>query len=135
MASTSAVAQIMAKVARNAQQLGLTVNSNSGQAVVIENGSNDLTVSYVAASIDLPMGGVSPAVSPFLGVGVVNPGQLKLKSSSTAADSIADVLDSVVAAKVLQILVGIGNDILLENSDATFSAVLRGHPDMLGMGQ
>lgn len=135
MASTSAVAQIMAKVARNCAQLGLTVNSNSGAAVVIENGSNDLTVSYVAASIDLPMGGVSPASSPFLGIGVVNPGQLKLKSASTAGDAITDVLDSVVAAKVLTVLVGIGNDILLENSDATFSAVLRGNADLLGMGQ
>jgi hypothetical protein len=135
MASTTAVAQIMAKVARNCTQLGLTVLSNSGAAVVIDNGSNDLTVSYVAASIDLPMGGVSPASSPFLGIGVVAPGQLKLKSSSTAADTIADVLDSVTAAKVLQVLAGFCNDIVLENSDATFTATLRGNPDLLGMGQ
>jgi hypothetical protein len=135
MASTSAVAQIMAKIARNCAQLGLTVNSNSGQAVVIENGSNDLTISYVAAAIDLPMGGVSPASSPFLGVGIVNPGQLKMKSSSTAADTIADVMDSLVAAKVLCVLVGIGNDIVLENSDATFVANIRNNPDNLGMGQ
>ena len=135
MASTSAVAQIMAKVARNCAQLGLTVNSNSGQAVVIENGSNDLTVSYVAASILAPMGGVDSSASPFLGLGVVNPGSLKLKSSSTAADSIADVLDSVVAAQVLKVLAGFGNDIVLENSDATFSATLRGNPDLVGMGQ
>lgn len=135
MASTSAVAQIMAKIARNCEQLGLTVNSNSGSAVVIENGSNDLTVSYVAASIDLPMGGVSPASSPFLGVGIVAPGTLKLKSSSTAADAITDVLDSVVAAKVFKVLVGMGNDILLENSDATFSSTIRGHAELTGMGQ
>ena len=135
MASTSAVAQIMAKVARNCAQLGLTVNSNTGLAVVIENGSNDLTVSYVAASIQAPMGGVDGSASPFLGLGVVAPGQLKLKSSSTAADSIADVLDTVVAAKVLQVLASFGNDIVLENSDATFAATLRGNPDMLGMGQ
>lgn len=135
MASTSAVAQIMAKIARNCAQRGLTVNSNSGSAVVIENGSNDLTVSYVAASIDLPMGGVSPASSPFLGVGVVSPGQLKLKSASTATDTIADVLDTTVAATVLAVLVGLGNDIVLENVDATFSATIRGNADLLGMGQ
>lgn len=134
MASTSAVAQIMAKIARNCAQLGLTVNSNSGAAVVIENGSNDLTVSYVAASIDLPMGGVSPASSPYLGVGVVNPGKLKLKSAISTADTIADVLDSAVAAKVLMVLAGFGNDLVLENSDAAFSAELRGNPDLLGMG-
>lgn len=134
MASTSAVAQIMAKIARNCAQHGLTVNSNNGQAVVVENGSNDLTVSYVAAAIDLPMGGVSPASSPFLGIGVVNPGQLKLKSASTAADTIADVMDSLVAAKLLHILSGMGNDIVLENSDATYTATIRGNPDNLGMG-
>lgn len=135
MASTSAVAQLMAKIARNAQQLGLTVNSNSGQAVVIDNGSNDLTVSYVAASIDAPMGGVDSSASPFLGIGTTNPGKLKLKSSSTAADTIADVLDSVVAAKVLHMLGGFSNNVLLENSDATFTAELRGDVDNLGMGQ
>lgn len=135
MASTSAVAQIMAKIARNCAQLGLTVNSNTGAAVVIDNGSNDLTVSYVAASIDLPMGGVSPASSPYLGVGVVAPGQLKMKSASTAADTIADVMDSLVAAKVLCVLSAFANDIVLENSDATYTATIRGNPDLLGMGQ
>lgn len=135
MASTSAVAQIMAKVARNATQLGLTVLSNSGQAVVIDNGSNDLTVSYVPASILAPMGGVDNSASPFLGLGTVNPGSLKLKSSSTATDTIADVLDSVVAATVLKMLGGFANDVVLENSDATFTATLRGDVDLLGMGQ
>lgn len=134
MASTSAVAQIMAKIARNCTQRGLTVNSNTGATVVIENGSNDLTISYVAASIDLPMGGVSPASSPFLGIGVVNPGSLKLKSASTATDTIADVLDTTIAATVLAVLVGLGNDIILENVDATYSATIRGNADLLGMG-
>jgi hypothetical protein len=135
MASTSAVAQLMAKIERNARQLGLTVLSNSGSAVVIDNGSNDLTVSYVAPTITAPMGGVDPANSPYLGVGVVQPGSLKLKSSSTAADAISDVLDSLVAAKVLHMLGGFANDVLLENSDATYTATLRGTVDLLGMGQ
>ena len=135
MASTSAVAQLMAKIERNARQLGLTVNSNSGSAVVIDNGSNDLTVSYVQPTITAPMGGVDPASSPFLGVGTVQPGQLKVKSSSTAADAVSDVVDSVVAVKLVHMLGGFSNDVLLENSDATFSAVLRGDVDNLGMGQ
>lgn len=135
MASTSAVAQLMAKIARNASQLGLTVNSQTGSAVVINNASNDLTISYVAASIDSPMGGVDGSASPFLGMGVSNPGQLKMKSSSTAADDISDVIDSLVAAKVLHMLGGFSNDVVLENSDATFTAQLRGDVDNLGMGQ
>jgi hypothetical protein len=135
MASTSAVAQIMAKIARNAAQLGLTVNSNSGQAVVIENGSNDLTVSYVAASIMAPMGGVDSSVSPFLGIGVVAPGALKVKSAISTAGTIADVMDSLVAAKLLKMLGGFANDVVLENAAATFSATLRGDADVIGVGE
>lgn len=135
MASTSAVAQIMAKIERNARLLGLTIVSSSGSSVVIDNGSNDLTVSYVAATILSPMGGVDGATSPFLGLGVVAPGQLKMKSASTAADTIADVMDSLVAAKVLTILSQFANDIVLENSDATYTATLRGSVDALGLGQ
>lgn len=132
MANTAA---LMNKIARKATQLGLTVNSNSGAAVVIDNGSNDLTISVVAADIAAPMGGVDPAVSPFLGIGIANPGKLKMKSSSTAADDVSDVLDSVVAAKVLHMLGSFANDVVLENSDATFTATLRGDADNLGMGQ
>ena len=47
--------QILAKIAREAAQMGLTVNSQSASAVQIENGSNDLNISYVAASI-IPYG-------------------------------------------------------------------------------
>ena len=127
--------QILAKIARNAKQIGLTVNNESQTAVVIENGSNDLTVSYVDASIQSPMGGVSDASSPFLGIGVANPGKIKIKSSSTANDNITDVIDSVVAAKVLHLCAGKANNIILENNDATFSAEILGHPDLLGMGE
>ena len=135
MASTSAVAQIMAKIERKARMLGLTIVSSSGSSVVIDNGANDLTISYVAPTITAPMGGVDPANSPYLGVGVVSPGQLKMKSASTAADTIADVMDSLVAAKVLHILAGFANDIVLENVDATFTATLRGSVDGFGLGQ
>lgn len=135
MASTSAVAQIMAKVARNATQLGLTVLSSSSAAVVIDNASNDLTVSYVAASIDLPMGGVDSSVSPFLGMGIANPGKLKVKSSIATVGDLTDVMDSAVALTVLKMLGGFANDVVLENSTASFSLSLRGDVDLLGMGQ
>lgn len=129
-------AAILQKLARNAKMLGLTVNSQSQVAVVIENGSNDLTISYVDASFSpAVVGGVDSSVSPFLGIGVGNPGKIKIKSASTAADSIADVIDSAVAAQVLAMCAAMANDIVLENSDATFSANLRGHSDLIGLGQ
>lgn len=133
MANSAAILQ---KLARNAKMLGLTVNSQSQVAVVIENGSNDLTISYVDASFSpAVVGGVDSSVSPFLGIGVGNPGKIKIKSASTAADSIADVIDSAVAAQVLAMCAAMANDIVLENSDATFSANLRGHSDLIGLGQ
>jgi hypothetical protein len=126
--------QILAKISREAKLMGLTVNSESASAIVIENGSNDLTVSYVAASIQSPMGGVDPSVSPFLGVGIAAPGAIKMKSAVSAAGTIADVTDTLVSAKLLAICAGFANDIVLENSDASFSGRIRGHGDLVGMG-
>ena len=126
--------QVLAKISREAQLMGLTVNSQSASAVVIENGSNDLTVSYDSASIQSPMGGVDPSVSPFLGMGIANPGKIKIKSAVNSAGSVADVLDSMVAAKLLAICSGFANNMILENSDASFRDEIRGHGDLVGMG-
>jgi hypothetical protein len=128
--------QVLDKLARNAEMLGLKVNSRSADSsFVIENGSNDLTVSYVDASIAAPMGGVDPSLSPYLGIGTGNPGKLKIKSASSASDNMSDILDSAVAAKVLAMCAALANNILLENSDASFSAEIRGHADNIGLGQ
>lgn len=132
MANTAA---LLNKIARNAAQLGLTVNSNTGAAVVIDNSSNDLTITCVDASIDAPMGGVANTGAPYLGIGVAAPCKIKVKSASTAADDFSDVIDSLVAAKVLHMLGGFANNILLENSDASYTAELRGDVDNLGLGQ
>ena len=127
---------ILHKMARNAAMLGLTVNSESQSAVVIENGSNDLTISYVQPVFSpAVVGGVDDSASPFLGIGAGNPGKLQITSSIHAAGSIADVIDSVVAAKVLAMLASLANNIVLQNSDASFSAEIRGNSDLIGMGQ
>lgn len=125
--------QILAKLARNAAQVGLIVNSQSQSAVVIENGSNDLTISYVSASIQSPMGGVDPSVSPYLGIGVGNPGKIKIKGA-TGSTYVATI-DSLVAAKVLALCAAMANNIIIESSDAAFSGEIRGHEDLIGMGQ
>ena len=133
MANSAAILQ---KLARNAKMLGLTVNSESQTAVVIENGSNDLTISYVDASFSPSVvGGVDPATSPWLGIGVGNPGKVKIKSAINTAGDMTDILDSAVAAKVLAMVAALANDIRLENSDASASADIRGHADVLGLGQ
>lgn len=129
------ITSIMNKVARNAQELGLTVLSQTASSVVIDNGSNDLTVGYIAASIQAPMGGVDPTVSPYLGIGIANPGQISLTSSIHTGGNMSDIIDSQVAAQVLQLLSGFANDIVLSNDNASFTCRLRGDADLLGMGQ
>jgi len=130
--------QILAKLARNAQQLGLTVNSQSQSAVVIENGSNDLTISYQAASIQAPMGGVDPSVSPFLGIGTANPGKIVITGPGTAG-TVGSVIDSKVAAQVLQLCAGMANNIILADSTHLASAggiaELQGSSDWQNLGQ
>jgi hypothetical protein len=126
--------QILSKIARNAELLGLTINSNTGSAIVIENGANDLTVSYVDADIQKPMGGIDDTASPFLGIGVANPGKIKLKSAINTAGDITDVLDGILAVKVFQLMCGFANALVIENSDASFSEELLGHPDVLNLG-
>lgn len=126
--------QVLQKLARNAKMLGLTVNSESQIAVVIENGSNDLTISYVDASFSPSVvGGVDATVSPFLGIGVGNPGRIAIKGAG--ASSVDTLMDSLVAAKVLAMCAAMANDIqLLSSADADLG-VIRGHSDLIGMGQ
>lgn len=128
--------QILQKLARNAKMLGLTVNSESQTAVVIENGSNDLTISYVDASFSPSVvGGVDSSVSPYLGIGTANPGKIKI-SAPTATDTVPAVLDSAVAAKVLAMCAALANDIqLCSDAGATVVAEIRGHSDIIGLGQ
>ena len=132
------ITSIMNKVARNAQILGLTVVSQSyvgGQEqVVISNGSNNLTVSYILASIQSPQGGVDPTLSPYLGIGIANPGQIGL--SSATGTTVPTLIDGAVAAQVLAMLCGFANDIVLLSDDGvTQLARIRGTTDWLGMGQ
>lgn len=127
--------QILAKIARSAKLAGLTVNSSSSTAVVIENGSNDITVSYTDASISSPMGGVDDSASPFLGIGIANPGSIKLKSAISTADTVADMFDSSVAPQLLHICSAFANDLKLENSDASWELEISGDSERGSMGE
>ena len=125
--------QILAKIARDAAMIGLTVNSQSATAVVIENGANDLTISYVPASISAPMGGIDNSVSPYLGIGIGNPGKIQIKGSAGA--TFALTIDTIVAAQVLALCAGFANNILIVGSGDQALGEIRGQADLLGMGQ
>jgi hypothetical protein len=125
---------IMAKIARNAQILGYTVVSQGFDAygngnVVLAADVGNLTVSYLPAEIMSPQGGVSPQVSPFLGIGIANPGQLMLSSSVSTAGSMADIINGPISANLFAMIAGFANDLVL--SDA---ATLAGRGAGLGYG-
>lgn len=118
--------QILQKMARNAKMLGLTVNSESQTAVVIENGSNDITISYVDASFSpAVVGGVDSSVSPYLGIGVSNPGKVAI--------TCADAALSATGMKVLAMCAALANDLKVSLNGV--DTEIRGHSDIIGLGQ
>lgn len=133
--------QILNKIARNLDMLKIGYSRDVSK-VTIENGSNDLEITYVDADIQKPMGGVDGNVSPFLGVGVANPGYIKIAGAgvNTANPAtVGELLDSLIAAKAFHLVSNFANTIKLYNANAGAGANLdvevEGHPDLIMMGQ
>ena len=117
------------KLSRNLDMLGIS-NTRGASSVV----ASGLTISYIAAAVAGPMGGVSDAAAPFLGMGIVAPGTIKIKGAG-GETSVAGILDSETNAKILALCVAFGNSVILESGDAaTTLATIPGHVDFLGMG-
>lgn len=125
------------KIARNLKQRGLSeaavVRSATGVSVT-KTGGDVLTISYVDKSVQSPMGGVNPATSPYLGIGVAAPGSLKVKGAA-AESTIAAVLDTVEALEVMAVLTSFANDVIVESGASPAQlARIRGIADAIGMG-
>lgn len=133
--------QIMDKIARNLDMMKISYTRDVA-SILVENGSNDLTISYVDADIQKPMGGVDGAVSPFLGMGVANPGILKLQgasANSASALTVGDLLNTDIAARVFHVMSGFVNNINLAKTNtgagASLDVTVEGHPDLIAVGQ
>ena len=128
-----AQSQILDKLARNLQQMG--VAAKRGATSVDITGASVASISLVDASVQSPMGGVDGSVSPFLGIGVAAPCKIKIKGAA-GKNTVAAILDSQTAAIILAACARPANNIIVEAGDsATQLAEIPGHPDMLGMGQ
>jgi hypothetical protein len=122
--------QILDKIARNLNKLG--VSAVRGSSSVSAGG---LTVSYVSASVQSPMGGIDKDASPFLGIGVAAPGKIKIKGAA-GENSLAAVLDTAAAANVLAVCCRFANNVQIEAGDSsTLLAELAGHADVLMVGE
>ena len=80
------------------------------------------------------MGGVDSTVSPFLGIGIGNPGKITLRVAGASA--LADVLATAVAVKCFAACASFANSIVLRNAaDSADLLEVRGHSDLIGMGE
>ena len=127
--------QVLDKIARNLQMQGEDVSRGSAGEVIVENGSNDITISYADASFSPSMmGGVDGSVSPFLGIGIGAPGKITLRRAGAAA--LADVLEDAKSIKCFAVCASFANNIILRNAaDSADLLEVRGHSDLIGMGE
>lgn len=106
---------ILNKIERNLKQLGMSVSRDASNNVV----AAGITISYVDASIQAPMGGISGDASPFLGIGIANPGKLSLDTDPT----------TLAQFKVLRVCCAFANNIAIPSGE------LPGSVDLLNLGQ
>jgi hypothetical protein len=122
--------QVLDKIKRNLDAVGVPATRNSTTVTAA-----GLTISYVDAAIQAPMGGVDGGSSPFLGIGVANPGVLKVKGAA-GENSIAAIFVNSSDLAVLACCTRFANDVVVEAGDTTTElARLAGHPDLKAMGQ
>lgn len=122
--------QVLDKIKRNLDAVGVPATRNATSVTAA-----GLTISYVDASIDSPMGGVNGNASPYLGIGIANPGSIKIKGAATE-NTIAGIFVNAADLAVLACCTRFANDVVVEAGDtATELARLAGHPDLKAMGQ
>jgi len=118
--------QILDKIQRNCQQRGISVSRTSALELV----AAGLTVVYEKADIQSPMGGIDGSISPFLGIGIANPGIIVVQKANLSMS--ADEL------RMISLVSGFANDISIRTDKAdaaTELARLEGQADLNGMGQ
>jgi len=126
--------QILDKIVRNMKQRGHTAERVDSTVELTKTGGDILTVSYVDAEIQSPMGGIDDSASPFLGIGIANPGALKVKGEA-GETTLAAIFDTVEALSLWHELSGYANDLIVEDGDSTDElARVEGHEHLKGMG-
>lgn len=123
--------QTLSKISRNLSALGVANTLNSTTVTVT---SSSLVISYVAASLQAPMGGVDGTASPYLGIGIANPGVIQVKGAA-GQNSIGAIVATADNANALAVCARFANDVSIQAGDTTTELVrLAGHPDLKMMG-
>lgn len=106
--------QILDKIQRNCEQAKIAVSRTSALSLT----AAGIVITYVDAVIQSPMGGIDGSVSPFLGIGIANPGKINLGTNPSTLDQF----------RVLRIACGHANTVVIPAGE------LEGSVDLLGMG-
>ena len=122
---------ILKKLVRDIGMLGMSVTQDATTVTV-----GHCIISYVDATIQSPMGGVDGTASPFLGIGVANPGKLQIRGTGSL-NTIATIFDNASDLQVLALVAGFANNILIVDGStgATVLAELVSSVDLKGLGQ
>ena len=107
--------QILDKIERNCRQVDIAVTRDSAEQLT----AGGIVITYIDAVIASPQGGIDDSTSPFLGIGIANPGKINLDTDPT----------TLVHYRVLRIVSGMANNIVIPAGE------LEGSVDLLGMGQ
>ena len=127
--------EILDKIERNMTQRGLSAVRVGETVEVTKSDASVLVVSYVGKDIQSPMGGVDDSQSPFLGIGIAAPGQIKIKGAA-GDTTIALIFSDSVSLELMHEVSGFANDVQIEDGDTTAElARIRGQADVLGLGQ
>lgn len=122
--------QVLDKIKRNLDAVSVPATRNNGSVTAA-----GLTISYVDAALDAPMGGINGNASPYLGIGVANPGVIKIKGAA-GENTVAGIFVNAADLAVLACCTRFANDVVVEAGDTTTElARLAGHPDLKMMGQ
>jgi hypothetical protein len=81
------------------------------------------------------MGGIDGGSSPYLGIGVANPGVIQVKGAA-GQNTLAAIFTSSDNLNALAVCTRLANDVSVQAGDTTTElAHLAGHPDLKMMGQ
>ena len=106
--------QILDKIQRNCEQAKISVSRTSANSLT----AAGMVITYTEAVIQSPMGGIDGSASPFLGIGIANPGKINIDTNPS----------TLAQFRVLRIACGHANTIVLPAGE------LEGSVDLLNMG-
>lgn len=134
---------ILDKIRRNLEFQGITVTADGVSATTSRRylQAGNVTIHYQDADLASPMGGVPDTSSPYLGIGIANPGSLVLAGLVDADTTVADIFVSENDYRILRVCTGFANDIAVKAGRTDLSILdddlmtLPGDPDRIGMGE